>query len=58
LGIDVQVWGGAAFDWTDAEGKFVAGLKEEGCNVLEKNDESDLYADRSSANVEPTPSLC
>ena len=20
LGIDVQVWGGAAFDWTDAEG--------------------------------------
>ena len=25
LGIDVQVWGGAAFDWTDAEGKPVAG---------------------------------
>jgi hypothetical protein len=23
LGIDVQVWGGAAFDWTDAEGKPV-----------------------------------
>jgi hypothetical protein len=21
LGIDVQAWGGAAFDWTDAEGK-------------------------------------
>lgn len=20
LGIDVQAWGGAAFDWTDAEG--------------------------------------
>jgi predicted enzyme related to lactoylglutathione lyase len=77
LGIDVQVWGGASFDWTDAEGKPVAGttawliapqeskqfapssapfmvnyrvedvhalvkaLKEEGCNVLEKIDESD-----------------
>ena len=25
LGIDVQPWGGAAFDWTDAEGKPVAG---------------------------------
>jgi predicted enzyme related to lactoylglutathione lyase len=78
LGIDVQVWGGAAFDWTDAEGKPVAGttswlidpqesnhfapssapfmvnyrvedlhalvkvLKEEGCNVLEKIDESEF----------------
>src|SRR3972149_1898857 len=25
LGIDVQDWGGAAFTWTDAEGKPVAG---------------------------------
>ncbi|MFN2614304.1 MAG: VOC family protein [Actinomycetota bacterium] len=25
LGIDVQVWGGAAFDWTDNEGKPVGG---------------------------------
>src|ERR1700752_3137036 len=25
LGIDVQVWGGAAFSWADAEGKPVAG---------------------------------
>ena len=25
LGIDVQDWGGAAFDWTDAEGKPFAG---------------------------------
>jgi len=77
LGIDVQVWGGAAFAWTDAEGKPVAGttawaihaqdggdfapssapfmvnyrvedlhallqaLKAEGCNVLEKVDESE-----------------
>ena len=77
-GIDVQSWGGASFDWTDAEGKPVAGttawlinpqeskhfapsaasfmvnyrvedlhalvkaLKEEGCNVLEKIDESDF----------------
>ena len=77
LGIDVQVWGGAAFPWTDADGKPVAGttawcitpqesnqfapssapfmvnyrvedvlalvkaLKEEGCNVLEKIDDSE-----------------
>ena len=25
LGIDVQEWGGAAFDWSDAEGKPVGG---------------------------------
>src|SRR5512143_2347087 len=25
LGIDVQSWGGAGFDWTDAEGRPVAG---------------------------------
>ncbi len=25
LGIDVQSWGGTAFDWTDAEGRPVAG---------------------------------
>jgi predicted enzyme related to lactoylglutathione lyase len=25
LGIDVQPWGGAAFDWTDADGKPTAG---------------------------------
>ncbi len=77
LGVDVQVWGGAAFPWTDAEGKPVAGttawsivsqastqfapstspfmvnyrvddllalvqaLKDEGCNVLEKIDDSE-----------------
>jgi predicted enzyme related to lactoylglutathione lyase len=77
LGIDVQVWGGAAFDWTDDDGKPVGGttawsivpedstqfapgnasymvnyrvadlralinaLKEEGCNVLDKTDESE-----------------
>ena len=77
LGIDVQEWGGAAFTWTDAEGKPVGGttawsigsaegdpfgpnkasfminyrvddvhalvkaLKEEGCNVLDKVDESE-----------------
>jgi predicted enzyme related to lactoylglutathione lyase len=77
LGIDVQVWGGAAFPWTNDEGKPVAGttawcidpeksdhfapssasymvnyrvadlhalikvLKEEGCNVLEKLDDSE-----------------
>lgn len=77
LGIDVQPWGGAAFDWTDDEGKPVAGttawniaseqsdqfaqstatfmvnyrvhdlqalvkaLREEGCNVLDKVDDSE-----------------
>jgi predicted enzyme related to lactoylglutathione lyase len=77
LGIDVQEWGGAAFTWTDAEGKpapgttiwtisaaegdyfapstapfminyrveylhaLVKALKEEGCNVLEKIEESE-----------------
>jgi predicted enzyme related to lactoylglutathione lyase len=78
LGIDVQPWGGAAFDWVDADGKptggttawlistqesdqfapsnasfmvnyrvedlhaLVAALRAEGCNVLEKIDESDF----------------
>lgn len=78
LGIDVQTWGGASFDWTDADGKPVAGttawliaardstqfapstapfmvnyrvadlralltaLKEEGCHVLDKFDESEF----------------
>ncbi len=77
LGIDVQSWGGAAFDWVDAEGKPTAGttawnindadtnyfepstapfmvnyrvadlhallaaLRAEGCNVLDKVDESE-----------------
>jgi predicted enzyme related to lactoylglutathione lyase len=78
LGIDVQEWGGAAFDWTDDAGVPIAGttawsiataqtdqfapstasfmvnyrvadlkglvkaLREEGCNVLERIDESDF----------------
>lgn len=77
LGIDVQPWGGAAFDWTDDEGKptpgttawniastdsdqfapstatfminyrvadlhaLVKALREEGCNVLDKIDDSE-----------------
>jgi predicted enzyme related to lactoylglutathione lyase len=77
LGIDVQPWGGAAFPWTDDEGKPVAGttawliakqeskqfapsdasfmvnyrvddlralvksLREEGCHVLDKIDDTD-----------------
>lgn len=77
LGIDVQSWGGAAFDWVDEAGKPVAGttawainspesehfapstasfmvnyrvddlhalvkaLREEGCNVMDKIDESE-----------------
>ena len=53
LGIDVQEWGGEAFTWSDAEGKPTAGtrvedlrglvtvLKEEGCEVLDRIDESE-----------------
>jgi predicted enzyme related to lactoylglutathione lyase len=77
LGIDVQDWGGAAFDWSDASGKprggttawcingsdskqfapsrasfminyrvedltaLLALLRSEGCQVLEKTDDSD-----------------
>ena len=77
LGVDVQSWGGASFDWTDSEGKptggttawcvvpadseqfapskasfmvnyrvedlpaLVAALKAEGCNVLDKIDDSE-----------------
>ncbi len=77
LGINVQDWGGAAFTWTDGEGKPVGGstiwsvtssggehfdpgtatfmvnyrvedlhglvrvLREEGCNVLEKTEDSE-----------------
>lgn len=77
LGVDVQSWGGATFDWTDADGKPTAGttawlitpmdskkfapgtapflvnyrvadlhglvkaLKAEGCQVLDKTDESE-----------------
>ena len=78
LGIDVQAWGGAAFTWTDGDGKPFAGttawniaasssedyapskssfmvnyrvadlpallaaLRAEGCNVLDKVDESEF----------------
>jgi predicted enzyme related to lactoylglutathione lyase len=77
LGIDVQPWGGAAFDWVDSDGKptggttawsivpedgeqlassqapfminyrvddlqaLIAALKAEGCNVLDKLDDSE-----------------
>ncbi len=74
LGIDVQPWGGAAFDWVDADGNAVKGttawsvgdgsnfapgnafminyrvedlrglvkaLREEGCEVLDKIEESE-----------------
>ena len=77
LAIDVQDWGGAAFDWTDSNGKpiggttawtvfpeggkqfapsnasfmvnyrvddlhaLIAALKAEGCNVLDKIDDSE-----------------
>jgi predicted enzyme related to lactoylglutathione lyase len=77
LGIDVQEWGGAAFRWTDADGKATLGttvwsvaeaggdyfapssstfmvnyrvadlralleaLRAEGCNVIEKTDDSE-----------------
>src|SRR5882672_2276857 len=40
LGIDVQVWGGAAFNWTDAEGKPVTGTTAWSIN----SEESDQFA--------------
>ncbi|HEX5344094.1 MAG TPA: VOC family protein [Duganella sp.] len=78
LGIDVQAWGGAAFDWTDDSGQPTGGttawcisaadsnafapgskpfvvnyrvhdlaallqaLRDEGCNVLDKTDDSEF----------------
>jgi predicted enzyme related to lactoylglutathione lyase len=76
LGIDVQDWGGAVFDWAGEEGKapgstvwsvspagedftpsqspfminyrvadldgLLAALREEGCNVMDKRDDSDF----------------
>lgn len=78
LGVDVQAWGGAAFDWTDDSGQPTGGttawcisspdsnalapsaapfvinyrvadldallqaLRAEGCNVLDKTDESEF----------------
>lgn len=78
LGVDVQSWGGAAFDWTDADGKptggttawyitpadtkqfapstasfmvnyrvddltaLLAALRDEGCTVLDKTDDSEM----------------
>src|SRR5467141_957564 len=44
LGIDVQVWGGAAFTWTDAEGKPVAGTT----SWLIDPQESDHFAPSSA----------
>ena len=74
LGVDVKPWGGAAFDWVDADGKptggttawsiasessdqfsrpfmvnyrvadlhgLIAALKAEGCNVVDKTDDSE-----------------
>ena len=37
LGIDVQPWGGTAFDWTDAEGKPVAGTTAWSIDPQESN---------------------
>ncbi len=62
LGIDVQEWGGAAFTWTDAEGNhrvadlrgLVAVLKAEGCNVLEKVEESEYGKSPGSSTPRAT----
>lgn len=37
LGIDVQVWGGAAFDWQDAEGHPVTGTTAWCIHTLESD---------------------
>jgi uncharacterized glyoxalase superfamily protein PhnB len=45
LGIDVQPWGGATFDWTDSAGKPVAGT-----TAWNINDQSSDYFAPSSAS--------
>jgi predicted enzyme related to lactoylglutathione lyase len=45
LGIDVQVWGGAAFDWTDADGRPVAGTTAWCVN----SEESDQFSPSTAA---------
>lgn len=45
LGIDVQEWGGAAFQWTDAEGEPVAGTTA--WNISSSS--SDYYAPSTSS---------
>jgi hypothetical protein len=37
LGIDVQVWGGASFDWTDADGKPVGGTTAWSISSIDDN---------------------
>ena len=44
LGIDVQPWGGAAFDWTGADGKPVAGTTA----WLIASEKSDQFAPSSA----------
>lgn len=44
LGIDVQVWGGAAFSWTDDDGKPVGGTTVWSINP----DGTDLFAPSSA----------
>ena len=41
LVLDIQDWGGAAFTWADDSGKAATGTTNEGCNVLEKTDDSE-----------------
>jgi len=42
LGIDVQVWGGAAFKYRVADlHRLLAVLRSEGCNALDKTDDSE-----------------
>src|SRR6201996_84985 len=45
LGIDVQPWGGAAFDWTDDDGKPVGGTTAWSIN----SHDSDQFAPSSAA---------
>ena len=45
LGIDVQPWGGAAFDWTGADGKPVAGTTA----WLIASEKSDQFAPSSAS---------
>ena len=54
LGIDVQEWGGAAFDWTDDDGKPVAGTTAWSIDPAHSDHFAPSNARRARASAQPT----